>query len=72
MYNILIYPICLSFLYMYISIYLTINHNIKYIINIYLYLGTTSLMRAASHGKTDVVKILLENGADINAKSNNG
>ena len=29
-------------------------------------------MWAASNGKTDVVKILLENGADINAKDNNG
>ena len=29
-------------------------------------------MYAASNGKTDVVKILLENGADINAKNNNG
>ena len=29
-------------------------------------------MRAARNGKTDVVKILLENGADINAKDNKG
>ena len=29
-------------------------------------------MYAAEDGKTDVVKILLENGADINAKSDNG
>jgi ankyrin repeat protein len=29
-------------------------------------------MLAAFYGKTDVVKILLENGADINAKDNNG
>ena len=27
---------------------------------------------AARNGKTDVVKILLENGADINAKDNDG
>ena len=29
-------------------------------------------MWAAYFGNTDVVKILLENGADINAKTNNG
>ena len=29
-------------------------------------------MYAAKDGKTDVVKILLENGADINEKSDNG
>ena len=29
-------------------------------------------MHAAEDGKSDVVKILLENGADINAKSDNG
>ena len=29
-------------------------------------------MMAAWSGKTDVVKILLEKGADINAKNNNG
>ena len=62
MYNILIYPICLYF-------YLSINLNTKYIINlIYLYLGYTILMRAAIDGNTDVMKILLGNGADITAK----
>ena len=39
---------------------------------IYLHLGWTSLIYAASYGKTDVVKILLENGADINEKTNSG
>ena len=29
-------------------------------------------MEAAWWGETDVVKILLENGADINAKNNDG
>ena len=29
-------------------------------------------MYAAGYGRTDVVKILLENGADINAKDNYG
>ena len=29
-------------------------------------------MYAAENEKTDVVKILLENGADINAKDNDG
>ena len=54
------------------SIYLTINDNNRYIINlIYLYLGYTSLIVAAWYGRIDVVKILLENGADANAKTNN-
>ena len=38
----------------------------------YLYLGMTSLMWAVFNGNADVVKILLENGADINAKSDSG
>ena len=38
----------------------------------YLYLGMTSLMWAVWTGYADVVKILLENGADINAKSDSG
>ena len=29
-------------------------------------------MYAAGYGRTDVVKILLENGAEINAKNNGG
>ena len=29
-------------------------------------------MYAAGNGSTDVVKLLLENGADINAKNNEG
>ena len=29
-------------------------------------------MYAAEYGYTDVIKILVENGADINAKDNNG
>ena len=45
----------------------------KYIINlIYSYLGRTSLMWAAHTGNTGVVKNLLENGADIHAKDNDG
>ena len=32
----------------------------------------TSLMWAAQNGNADVVKILLENRADINAINNNG
>ena len=39
---------------------------------IYLYLGMTSLIWAARNGNADVVKILLENGADINAKDRHG
>ena len=52
---------------------LTINDNSKYNNKpIYLYLGATSLIYAAMYGYTDVVKILLENGADINAKTTGG
>ena len=32
----------------------------------------TGLILAAKNGNTDVVKILLEHGADISAKDNNG
>ena len=39
---------------------------------IYLYLGETSLMKAAKYGCTNVVKLLLEHGADINAKDEMG
>ena len=39
---------------------------------IYLYLGATSLIVAASSGKTEVVRILLEYGADVNIKDNDG
>ena len=36
------------------------------------YLGKTSLMVAAENGYVDVIELLLECGADINAKDNNG
>ena len=39
-----------------------------YLIN--LYLGSTSLMEAANNGHTEIVKILLEQGADVNHKDN--
>ena len=38
----------------------------------YVYPGVTSLILAAFQGHTDIVKILLENGADVNLKKNNG
>ena len=34
--------------------------------------GWTVLMRAADYGETDFVKLLLEHGADINAKNDHG
>ena len=37
-----------------------------------MYLGTTSLMEAAKNGNTDIVKLLLEHEADVNAKNNYG
>ncbi len=41
-----------------------------YLIN--LYLGRNSLSFAAMKGHTAIVKILLEHGADVNAKNNEG
>ena len=37
-----------------------------------LYLGQTSLMLAAESGNTDAVGILLEHGANVNAKNEQG
>ena len=37
-----------------------------------LNLGETSLMKAAWTGNDQVVKLLLENGADVNAEDNSG
>ena len=38
----------------------------------YVYPGQTSLMAAAWKGLTDIVKILLENGADVNIQNKYG
>ena len=38
----------------------------------YVYPGETSLIWAASEGHTDVVKILIGNGADVNLQANDG
>ena len=42
------------------------------IILIYLYLGMTSLHYAAEDGYTDIVKILLDHGANASTKDNYG
>ena len=34
--------------------------------------GVTSLMQAAKYGNTETVKILLEHGADVNSKDEEG
>ena len=38
----------------------------------YVHLGYTSLIWAAWRGHTDIVKILLENGADVNLQDDDG
>ena len=38
----------------------------------YVHLGSTSLTWAAREGNTDIVKILIENGADVNLKTHHG
>ncbi len=38
----------------------------------YVHLGDTSLMHATLQGHTDTVKILIENGADVNLQDNDG
>ena len=38
----------------------------------YVYPGVTSLMAAAQKGHTEIVKTLLENGADVNIQNNWG
>ena len=38
----------------------------------HVYPGMTSLMWAAWYGHTEIVKILLENGADVNIQENDG
>ena len=38
----------------------------------YVHLGYTSLKAAAQKGHTEIVKILLENGADLNKQDING
>ena len=39
---------------------------------IYVYLGSTGLMAASWQGHLDVVKVLVENEAEVNAKNNKG
>ena len=43
-----------------------------YIGQMYVYPGVTSLMAAAQKGHTEIVMILLENGADVNIQKNDG
>ena len=49
-----------------------ILYNIFYIRQMYVYPGVTSLMYAAWKGHTGIVKILLQNGADVNIQNING
>ena len=48
------------------------NQIFLYIKQMYFYLGETSLMNAAEKGHTDIVKILLENGAEVNIQDYDG
>ena len=56
----------------YLSIYLEHKPVESIMYWMYLYLGRTSLMDAAKKGNTETVKILLEHGADVNARDNYG
>ena len=42
------------------------------IVNASSFLGTSSLMYAAKEGSKEIVQVLLEHGADVKAKSQNG
>ena len=37
-----------------------------------LYLGVTPLIAASTEGKSETVQLLLDNGADVNAKNDKG
>ncbi len=50
-------------IYTYISIFVFMNTFLY--VYIYLYLGKTSLHWAAKYGDTDIVKILLDHGANV-------
>ena len=43
-----------------------------YLSTLYISLGKTSLMYAANNGRPEVIKILLENNADVDTKNNEG
>ena len=53
--------------------YINIYKNKHCILNlIYIYLGYTSLMYASKYGHLDVVRFLVDSGADVHVKDING
>ena len=46
--------------------------NLSYVIMLLNFLGITALHRAADWGKIEVVKLLVENGADMQARTTYG
>ena len=64
------------YLYTFICVYnsynCTLNNKLYVIDQICINLGHTSLIMAAKVGSTKTVRILLEHGADVNSKDENG
>ncbi len=48
------------------------KHYKDYLIEILLFLGYSIIILASKQGCSDVVESLLENGADVNSKDNDG
>ena len=57
----------------YTNIYTIIKlFNLCILTPLYIYIGFTSLMYAAQKGYLEIIKLLLEHNADVEAKTNSG